>query len=737
MKKIYLAILTVFLSLSLLACIPPSEESSSSGGGELPSMTVTVSGVVVSVDQPVSGVSVTVKDSQNNVYGTIVTAEDGAFAVEDVSKTRAVIVIFEKEGFFPKEVRLSISDITSGKNAMGNVELEKPSDLRNLSGKVVGLDGEIGVAGVSVTVPGFDASAITDVNGAFEISGVPISSEGVTLVTSKDGFASVEKIVSKEEIGENGEVGLLFSYIGLPSLSSCPETGFTLVRGESSFKFYMSFDKNLAGGQNVQLMYHVGDNVSGKVYNTMLFASADHGLSSDPNFAGRSHVPFVRSIEKLIEADYECLTDEQFPSSYVYDAEKKLLVYEVPFTSLGIDADDTVGVAVLNVFLNSAANAWVYPAFGIDMPKDGSNVLNYQQFYDFSAAGEFTVRAITSAELRGVVKDEEGALLAGASIVVTDAKHNRYTTTTDSEGKYSLEVGRLYDLSVEVAKDGYSLYNGTIAVTELQASAIEKEIILLGVAGYATVKGSVKNLLGGAINGVTVTVKGTELSATTGSNGEYVLSNVPVGKSGLSLVYTAVGYTAISKDHSVDTLNMDAENQLADVEMYSEFGGDGHTKFSLVREETGIRFKFLSISFNPAAEYFWAVIKVGQNVYTYALQPNGSAAESVWGVTSIHPRFIRTVDTAFGPAEIANDTWTVSGEASEIVMDWFVPYSDLGLEKGGEFELAIAPLFYAGFPNCIPFAVNYTYDILTNPTFNTVPAECFYKVGLNNDYFIG
>ena len=160
MKK-FLALLTaLLLVLSFAALSACSDKGNDDGGDDVPVMTVVVSGRVVSGGDPVEGVLVTAVDSRDTEYGKVPTGADGKFSFENVAKTRAATLTFEKSGYFTKTVELTISDITSGKNAMGDVELESPSDFRTLTGKVVGLDGEQGIAGVTVGVKGFENTEV-------------------------------------------------------------------------------------------------------------------------------------------------------------------------------------------------------------------------------------------------------------------------------------------------------------------------------------------------------------------------------------------------------------------------------------------------------------------------------------------------------------------------------------------------------------------------------------------------
>ena len=744
MKK-FLALLTAFLlalSFGVLSACSDKGDDGKNNEGEVPVMTVVVSGRVVSEGEPVEGVLVTAVDSRDTEYGKVTTGADGKFSFDNVAKTRAATITFEKSGYFTKTVELSISDITSGKNAMGDVELESPSEHKTLTGKVVGLDNETGVAGVTVQVKGFENKAVSGADGTFTMQDVPLSSEGVTLTTSKELYATVDNVIAADGIGEDGNIGTIQSYITLPAIDNSAAANFSLVRKENSVALYMDLDKNIGGGQNIQVMFHIGDNVEGKVYNTMCFADAAHGIASE-DFEGRDHVPFVRSIGKLVTSDFDGLTDEEFPSTYTYDAEDSSFVYEIPYTSMGMKKDDTIGFAILNVIFNGSSNAWVYPAFGIDMPSDGTNVLNYQQFYDFDKEGEYTARTATDVKLGGVVRDASGAPVSGASVAVTDEKGAAYEViTTGADGKFELEVSRLYPATVTVTKEGYSVATASVSLADLQGASVTKDIVLKDLAGQATFTGTVENLLGGKIGGVVVSVEGASNTATTDENGVYTLENAPIGDNGITLIYTATAYTSVEVEIPEADIDMGASNELEPVQMYNEFGGNGHTKFSVVREDTGLRFIFkTSVSYNTA-EVYWVQFLVGDTAYTYALLPNDSTNIAPAWLNSTHAQFTRSVvgdNIAWGAPAIKNDTWTVEGTGAisdalpQIVGNWFVPYEDIGLEAGEEFGIAIAPTLFAGFPNCVPFGVNFQYDVNAG---NIIAPEHFYIYGTQNDFSV-
>lgn len=736
MKK-FLALLTaLLLVLSFGALSACSDKGNDDGGDDVPVMTVVVSGRVVSGGDPVEGVLVTAVDSRDTEYGKVTTGADGKFSFENVAKTRAATLTFEKSGYFTKTVELTISDITSGKNAMGDVELESPSDFRTLTGKVVGLDGEQGIAGVTVGVKGFENTAVSGADGTFTMENVPLSSEGVTLTTSKTLYATVDNEIALSDIGADGNVGTIESYISIPAIDSSAAANFTLVRGETSLALYMDFDKNIGGGQNIQVMFHIGDNVSGKVYNTMCFADANHGITG-VDFEGRDHVPVVRSIGKLVTSDFVGMTDEQFPTEYSYSTDDSSFVYEIPYTSMGMTKDDTIGVAILNVIFNGSSSGWVYPAFGIDMPADGTNVLNYQQFYDYDKDGDYTARAATQVKVGGAVKNEDGAPVSGATVSVTDEKGTAYeSVTTGSDGKFEFEMSRLYPAQITVTKEGYSVATAEVSLADLQGASVTKDIVLAGLAGYATFTGSVENLLGGKIGGATVSVEGASNTVSTGADGTYTLENAPVGEEGITLIYSATAYTTISVNIPIAEIEMDGSNAVDTVQMYNEFGGNGHTKFSVVREETGLRFVFQGVSFTQV-EIYWAEILVNDTVYAYALQPSDSIQNTAWGIDTLHPRFTRSTvgeNTAWGAVSEGNDTWTPGGGAN-VESVWFVPYSEIGMEAGDTFGFAVAPILFAGHPNCIAFGYNLTINVI-DPTFNAIAPEHFYMYGAQNNFTV-
>ncbi len=734
MKKLFkmlVLVLSIAVCASIIAC-KPVIDSSSDSSNTTPSLTVTLSGRIMHGEQPVEGVKVVAVDSRGNEYGTVVTAADGNFEFTEVAKTRAVSVTFEKTGYFTKVISLSISDIAAGKNVMGDIELEAPEAFRNLKGKVVAIDGTSPIAGATVKVKGFDISATTAADGSFSIENVPVSSDGTVLVTSKEFYGDIENVVVNNSIAEDGDIGVIYSYIEMPAIDGSIESKLSVVRGENSVKVLMELSKNLNAGQNIQVMFHVGDNAHGKLYSTMLFADANHGIAG-ADFEGRSFIPFERSIALGVDS-YTAMTNEQFPATYTYSIEEQKLCYEIPYSTLGITADQTIGFAVMNVVIGGGG--WVSPSFGVNMPTNGANgFINYTNMYDLTATGEIVARDISDAKVTGVVKNEEGEAIEGASITIKDASGKVYDSVASAaDGSFSVSVGRLYGLTMDVAKTQYSATTIEIALEELFAQSIVKEVVLKELAGIATLKGSVKNLLGGKIAGVKVEVKGMDVSVVTDENGAFELKDAPIGTEGATLVFSAVGHTTIEKNIKVNEINFNQENDLGEIEMYSEFGGNGHTKFSVVREETGLRFKFVTEVSFQTAEIYWAQIMVGNNIYCFCLLPNDSSNSAAFGITTYHGCFTRDKadGSAWGAIEQKGDTWTVKNTgAGANEADWFIPYTEINMQPGEEFGVSIVAVLFEGHPNCIPFGYN------MQPTVDSyVAAKHFYIMGTKNDYRI-
>ncbi len=115
-----------------------------------------------------------------------------------------------------------------------------------------------------------------------------------------------------------------------------------------------------------------------------------------------------------------------------------------------------------------------------------------------------------------------GAPIAGATVAVVG---QNISTTTREDGTYELNTVPAGPRTLEVTAPGFNTRQVQVDVVPDQVKT--ENVTLLPLNG--TLRGYVLARDGLPIAGATVTVKGTTLSATTGGDGSYVITNVPVG----------------------------------------------------------------------------------------------------------------------------------------------------------------------------------------------------------------
>ena len=104
------------------------------------------------------------------------------------------------------------------------------------------------------------------------------------------------------------------------------------------------------------------------------------------------------------------------------------------------------------------------------------------------------------------------------------------TTTTSSDGSYQIDNIPVGTYNVEASKSGYSSQTlSDIEVNEGQTST-NINFVLEQTTGYGTVTGFVADVIEQMpVQGASITIDGTNLSATSGVDGLYTIDNVPTG----------------------------------------------------------------------------------------------------------------------------------------------------------------------------------------------------------------
>ena len=158
--------------------------------------------------------------------------------------------------------------------------------------------------------------------------------------------------------------------------------------------------------------------------------------------------------------------------------------------------------------------------------------------------------------ISGYVKTAGGAAISGVAMTITNGVGS---TTTDSNGYYSISIPTGWSGLVTPSKSGYTfspVYRSYSNVTGNQAN---QNYTGSPIVTSVTISGYVKTAGGAAISGVTMTITNGAGSTTTDSNGYYSIS-IPTGWSGL-VTPSKSGYTFSPVYRSYSNVTSNQTNQ--------------------------------------------------------------------------------------------------------------------------------------------------------------------------------
>ncbi len=151
-----------------------------------------------------------------------------------------------------------------------------------------------------------------------------------------------------------------------------------------------------------------------------------------------------------------------------------------------------------------------------------------------------------TGNIEGTVKDHDSdTAIEGATVAVEGTD---LSATTDANGYYLLENVPTGEQNVTASADGY--YSETATVTVVEDATVLQDFALETIPTYK-VSGKVTDGSGNALEGAVVVIEGTELSATTESEGGYSISGVEEGT--YNITADKEGYTSQTKSVEVKT----------------------------------------------------------------------------------------------------------------------------------------------------------------------------------------
>lgn len=168
--------------------------------------------------------------------------------------------------------------------------------------------------------------------------------------------------------------------------------------------------------------------------------------------------------------------------------------------------------------------------------KPDLNVVSNTTLFDFDGktllshlAYKYNTESVTDGNISGIVRGVAGRNIANATVTVTAGGKQLYKAETDHQGNYfiaNVPVGVGY--TVNASKNGYETGNavsvGAVIAGEITTNA---NITLIGGA----ISGIVRDEDGNPVKDITVstTAQGEVLSTNSNANGQYTLSDLPVG----------------------------------------------------------------------------------------------------------------------------------------------------------------------------------------------------------------
>ena len=155
------------------------------------------------------------------------------------------------------------------------------------------------------------------------------------------------------------------------------------------------------------------------------------------------------------------------------------------------------------------------------------------------------------SSVSGVITDEEGGFIDD---VMVSVKGTDISTSSGADGKYEISgLTPNTQVTMTFSKDGYVTEDQDIT---LQPEANPLPITLDLATAYVT--GIVKDIGNYIVNAATVTIEGTDKSATTDDNGSYSISGLSQGTQ-INLIFKKDGYFDMTKDLALK----DGENSLS------------------------------------------------------------------------------------------------------------------------------------------------------------------------------
>ncbi len=226
--------------------------------------------------------------------------------------------------------------------------------------------------------------------------------------------------------------------------------------------------------------------------------------------------------------------------------------------------------------------------FRVIASKDGytQNTLDVLEgsFVDGKYTLDITLESSTVV-ITGVVSSSEG-VLQNAVVVI---KNTSYETTTDENGRYSFTIDRPLEVELEVSCEFHK--TTSIVLNNFESgSKFTQDFVL--ESNLTDISGKVSHFYLGAIEGVEVTIRGTDYTATTKADGTFTIENALLESEDYIVDLVKDGF--VDASYKASEVNDEMEMMLDYVSLgkFAETAGD--FEGFVTKSSEGFYFKFIS-----------------------------------------------------------------------------------------------------------------------------------------------
>lgn len=467
---------------------------------------------------PVSGATVTLV----GLTGTAITGADGAFTFTDVPPGTQTVSA-NASGFRPAS---ATATVLSNQTAVRDVILDQIGGT--LKGTITDATNLKAVKGASVEILPFPLNfGISDTAGSYALADVPVGQQVV--LASAPGYFSKLAVVS---ISANSTTVQNFALV--------PQVGH--LQG-------VVYDKNSQVVDGATLVEsETGQTVTTDGSGSYTFIDMKSGVRS---------ISVSKSGFTTQSFNVQIVTDQtQYQDIYldtplgsvqgtVKDASTNqpiagaILLVGVPYGAIYYSAvtDAAGNYTLTNV---KAGTLTIYAgADGYIAANSPVTVIAGQvATSNFSLSPDL---ALTTGTVTGVVRSSASGNppVAGAQVTLASSAISAFT---QADGSYTLQAIPAGAQTINVSKAGFQTASASVTVTAGQT--VTQDFTM--TPGSGTVTGLVRNAANAnPLPGVSITIIGTSISATSGADGSYTLTNVPVGAQTLNAAATGFISSAV------------------------------------------------------------------------------------------------------------------------------------------------------------------------------------------------